>query len=128
MVRHLSVKEVLRIHFRVIETYGGSHKVRDLGLLESALARPKSGFGDYEAYPDLFDKAAVLLHSLVKNHPFIDGNKRTALSVVTLFLKRNRFDLAQMGSEMVEFVVSVAEGTTAEDEIAAWLKAHSQKV
>jgi death on curing protein len=125
MIRYITVKEVLRMHWRVIKTFGGSHGVRDLNLLESALARPKAGFGDYEAYPDIFMKAAVLLYSLIKNHPFIDGNKRTGLTACIVFLKRNGFMLQADESDIVTFTVSIAEGKMAEEDIAAWLKEHA---
>lgn len=126
-VRYLSVKEVLRIHYRVIAQFGGSHGVRDLGLLESAVARPQAGFGDFEAYPDLFSKAAVLLHSLAKNHAFVDGNKRTSLVSGRIFLKRNGWRLRADHVELEQFVLQTATGTITEPAITAWLARHSTK-
>ncbi|MEW5718511.1 MAG: Fic family protein, partial [Chloroflexota bacterium] len=76
-MRYLELDEVLRIHERAIQRYGGLPELRDLGLLESALAVPKQTmFGD-DLYPDVATKAAILLFTLIKNHPFVDGNKRT---------------------------------------------------
>lgn len=126
MANYLSAKEVIRIHYKAIKLFGGAHGVHDVGLLESAVARPKAGFGDYEAYPDLFMKAAVLLHSLVKNHPFIDGNKRTALVGTGLFLVRNEYHLVAEKDELVVFVLDVAQSRRSESEIAVWLRQHSQ--
>lgn len=110
MVRYLNVKEVLRIHHRVINTFGGTHGVRDLGLLQSAVARPQTGFGEFEAYPSLSSKAAALLESLARNHAFIDGNKRTALTSCRTFLKRNGQILEFDHQDLFEFVLDVAQG------------------
>lgn len=119
--QYLSVKEVLKIHHQVIKTFGGSHGVRDLGLLESAVARPKAGYLEYEAYSTLQEKAAVLLHSIIKNHAFIDGNKRTALVSCRVFLKRNGLILKASHPALIQFVVDIAEGTLDEEAITTWL-------
>jgi death-on-curing protein len=126
MARYLTTKEVLRIHWRVIKIFGGAHEVRDLNLLESALARPKAGFGEYEAYSELFMKVAVLTYSLIKNHPFIDGNKRTGLTSSQVFLKRNGYGLQGTQQELIDFTLAIAEGKLSEEQIADWLKQHSQ--
>ncbi len=77
-MKYLSAEQVLFIHSRLIDETGGSHGIRDTGLLQAAVERPKATFGGKDLYPDIFYKAAALLESLIKNHPFIDGNKRTA--------------------------------------------------
>lgn len=77
--------DVLRIHDRQIEVFGGSTGVRDLGLLESALAQPQATFGGELLHPTLPEQAAAYLYHLAKNHPFIDGNKRTAFAVMDMF-------------------------------------------
>ena len=128
MARYLTVKEILRIHWRVIKMFGGSHGVRDLNLLESAVARPKAGFGDYEAYPDVFIKAAVLVSSIINNHPFIEGNKRTGLMSCRIFLKRNGYKLQGTEGELVDFAIAIAAGELSEQEIADWFKGHVCKV
>lgn len=127
MTRYITVKEALRIHWRVIKFSGGSHGLRDLNLLESAIARPKAGFGKYEAYPDIFFKTAVLLHSLIKNHPFIDGNKRTGITTSRIFLKRNGYILESNAQKMVDFVLQIAKNQIFEEEIAIWLKGNSRQ-
>ena len=76
-MKHLSVKQVLAIHARSIEQFGGEPTIRDPGLLDSAVAQPRRGFGGKDLYPSLEEKAAALAFSLVMNHPFADGNKRT---------------------------------------------------
>ena len=128
MIRYLGVKEVLRIHQQVIREFGGSHGVRDLGLLESAVARPKAGFGDYEAYPTVVEKAAVLLHSIAKNHAFVDGNKRTALTSARTFLKRNGFLIRSDHPALLSFTLDVAEGRIDEPAMAAWLSDHTRPI
>src|SRR5579859_834077 len=86
-VIYVSLEDLLIIHTDQIERYGGSHGIRDIGLIESALFRPQSSFGGEDLYPDFFDKAAVLVHSLLLNHAFVDGNKRTAMATVLVFLE-----------------------------------------
>lgn len=127
MAKYLSLAEVLRIHSNMIRHYGGSHGVRDLGLVKSAIARPRAGFGDFEAYPDLFDKAAIIIHSLLKNHPFIDGNKRTAIASCALFLKRNGYKINMTKREGLEFTLNIENDSLNEKAIAVWIKKHSVK-
>ncbi len=128
MARYLTVEEVLRIHAVMIKRYGGSEGVRDLGLIEAAIARPSAGFGDHEAYPDIFMKAAVLLHSLVKNYGFVDGNKRTALTACGTFLILNEYLITANEQELVNFTVSIAKDKLTEAQIADWLKHHTKPV
>jgi death-on-curing protein len=87
-VQFLSLDEVLAVHQRVIEAFGGAEDVRDLGLLESALYRPQSGY-----YEDLVSMAAALFESLIMNHPFVDGNKRVAFFATDVFLRLNGWRL-----------------------------------
>jgi len=88
-MNYLTAEQVLFIHARIIEETGGAHGVRDLGLLESAAARPQATFDGEDLYPDLFTKAAALMHALIQNHPFVDGNKRTGTVAAGLFLEIN---------------------------------------
>lgn len=127
-VRYLTTRAVLRIHYRMVKRFGGSQGVRDLGLIESALARPKAGFGEFEAYPEIFTKTAVLMHSLLKNHPFVDGNKRTATIAAIIFLKRNGFKIKVTQKEFVKLALDIENNNLPEDKIAAWLKKHSKKI
>ncbi|MDP3992901.1 MAG: type II toxin-antitoxin system death-on-curing family toxin [bacterium] len=126
-MQYISLREVLLIHIAAIRRYGGSDGVRDAGLVEPALARPRASFGDYEAYPDLYSKAAVLLAGLVKNHGFVDGNKRTATAATSVFLQKNGYDFIASETALWKFVVAVAEGKYDTEEIAAWLKKHTKK-
>jgi death-on-curing protein len=88
-MNHLTPEQVLFIHSRLVTETGGSHGLRDLALLESAVARPRATFDSKELYPDLFTKAAALMDSLIKNHHFLDGNKRTGITATGLFFRIN---------------------------------------
>lgn len=111
----------------MIKRFGGSFGIRDLGLIESAVARPKATFGGEYLYPSLFDKAAALLQSLLKNHAFVDGNKRTALTSAGIFLRKNGYKLVNNHREEVEFAIRVDNGNLTVAQISKWLKIHSVK-
>lgn len=125
MIYYLSLEEVMIINSEVLD---GEARLRDRGLLESALARPMaSAFGD-DAYPNLTDKAAALLHSLSHNHAFVDGNKRTATLATVLFLKKNNLRPAWKPSEALDFVLEVAQGQHKIVTIAAWLTENTEQL
>lgn len=124
-MNYLTAEQVLFLHARLIEETGGSHGVRDVALLESAAARPRATFDGVDLYPDLFCKAAALMDSLIRNHPFIDGNKRTGIAAAALFLRQNGRYLAATNSELETFTLYVTESRPDVSEIAAWLKTHS---
>lgn len=126
-IKFLSTEEVLFIHDQMIKRFGGSLGIRDLGLIESAVARPKATFGGEYLYITIFDKAAALLQSLLKNHPFVDGNKRTALTSAGTFLKRNGWKLINNHEEEVEFAIRVDNEHLSVEQISNWLKEHSEK-
>ncbi len=121
MIVFLSKQQVLHIHQRQIERFGGSTGVRDEGALEAALARPMATFGGQDLYPTLAEKAAALLHSLVSNHPFLDGNKRTAAMSAELLLLVNGLEILASDQELEELVMSTARGERPAEEIAIWL-------
>jgi len=122
-VIYLSVEQILFLHDRLIEETGGEHGVRDLGGLESALARPQTAFGDTEFYPDIFTKAAVLMDGLTRNHSFIDGNKRISVSTAALFLQVNGYRLTATNHELEELAVHVTTMKPSIDDIAGWFGA-----
>lgn len=126
--KYLSIAQVLYIHDQMIKQFGGSFGVRDIGLLESAMARPGATFNGQNLYTDIFDKAAALLQSLLKNHPFVDGNKRTALTSAGLFLKINGWQLINNHEKEVEFGVKVDNTNLTLEQISEWLKEHSEKI
>jgi death-on-curing protein len=115
------------MHESLIQQYGGSAGLRDQGLLTSAAFRPRAtAFGE-ECYTTLFEKSAVLGHSIAKNHPFVDGNKRTAFAAMHLMLLINGYDLKSSSAEEIALMESIVAGTMREADIAGWLKEHSGK-
>ena len=125
---YLSAEQVLFLHDRLIEETGGEHGVRDLGGLESALARPQAAFGDTEFYPDIFVKAAVLMDGMTRNHAFIDGNKRISISTAVLFLQVNGYRLTATNSELEEFTLRVTTMKPDIAEIAEWFRTRTTRI
>ncbi len=123
----ISIKEAEDIHTTLIEHFGGSHGIRDLNGLESALARPFQTFGSEELYPSVIQKAAALLESILVNHPFIDGNKRTGYVLTRLFLISNGFDIEASQDEKYDFIINIASGKTDIDNVTKWLVSHTVK-
>lgn len=120
-MRYLSPEQVLYIHHVLTEGAG----LRDAGALQSAVARPRSGFDDEEFYETVCEKAAALLHSLLDNHPFVDGNKRTAITAAGLFLEYNGRTFTATNEELEQFTRSVVTEDPSVDETARWIRTHS---
>lgn len=127
-VTFLTLDEVLAIHHEEVEKFGGSHGVRDLNLLDSALQRPQSSFMGEDLYPTIFHKAAALMHSILLNHPFIDANKRTATVATAYFLNLNGYSIEVKQKELVEFALKVESKKMDLEQIAKWLKDISVKI
>ncbi|MDP2585697.1 MAG: type II toxin-antitoxin system death-on-curing family toxin [Candidatus Levybacteria bacterium] len=127
-MKYLTPQQVLYIHDQMIKRFGGSMGVRDIGLLKSAVGRPLASFDGKDLYPDIFNKSAALLQSLLKNHPFIDGNKRTALSSAGLFLRINGYMLNNIHKEEVKFAIRVDNERLSVERIADWIKKYSKRV
>ena len=125
MTVYLTAEQILFIHARLIDTTGGEHGLRDLGLLQSAVARPQATFDRKELYPDLFQKAAALMESLAQNHPFVDGNKRTAITAAALFLLQNGRRLQTTNEVLEQFTLLVVTERPSLDEIASWFQIHT---
>lgn len=126
-IHYITFDEALAIHDSMIEEYGGSFGIRDLGLIQSALARPQASFGGEDLYPTLFDKAAALFHSLMFNHAFSDGNKRTTMTTTARFLHNNGYELEVDKDEFIAFPLRVENKHLDIEEIAKWLKEHAKK-
>jgi death-on-curing protein len=124
-MNYLTIYQVLFLHARIVAETGGSQGMHDLGLLESALARPRASFEGVDLYPDLFAKAAALMDSLVHNHAFVDGNKRTAIAAASIFLRQNGWQLRASNAELESFTLHVARTKPSLSEMNAWLEAHS---
>lgn len=124
-MRVLILEEVLELHKRLLEQSGGSPGVRDRDALESALAQPVMSFGGSDLYPSLVEKAAALGFSLVKNHPFTDGNKRIGHAAMEVFLVLNGYEVAASVEEQEAIFLGLAAGELGRDEFVAWLEAHT---
>jgi len=122
MIQYLSAEEVIAIHDALITKFGGLDGIRDRSLLESAVANPTTSVFGQEMYPSVFDKAACYLFSISRNHPFLDGNKRTASLSCLIFLRQNGKEPVYDEDTFLEFIVSVAEGNVEKEEISAYLK------
>lgn len=119
----LTVEEVLALHQDSLDLFGGMAGVRDRGLLESALAQPPMTFAGALLHPDLFAMAAAYLFHIVRNHPFMDGNKRAGLAAAGTFLALNGFDIgSQHTDQLYDLTMAVAEGRMAKDEVAGVLR------
>ncbi len=118
----LSKSLVLKIHHRQVEKFGGTSGVRDEGLLESALAQPQATFFGEYLHPTIYEQAAAYLYHIAKNHPFIDGNKRTAFAVMDTFLRVNGYILNTDNEETYILVLKVAEGSIDKKGIAQSLE------
>ena len=128
MIHYLTPEQVLFLHSRLISTIGGGHGVRDIGMLLSTLGRAQATFDGKELYPDIMLKAAALIDSLVRNHPFVDGNKRTAITASALFLRLNGYLLQVENREMVRFALACAQSQLSLVEIAEWFRKYSKKI
>ena len=122
---YLTAEQVLFIHARLISETGGSHGVRDLGMLLSAVGRPQASFDDQDLYPNLFSKAAALLDSLIRNHPFVDGNKRTGITAAAVFLQMDGYRLNTTNSELEKITIEFAQARLNVAEIAAWFQTNT---
>ena len=120
-MRWIKIDRVLAIHSRQIAEHGGIDGVRDIGLLESALARPLNIYS-YEPKADAARLAAAYAFGIVKNHPFLDGNKRTGYVTMELFIVKNGFQLNASQTEKYLTFLTLAEGSLSEDQLAHWLR------
>ncbi len=118
----ISKQEAEAIHNILIAKFGGRKGIRDISLLESAIARPFAIFDNKELYPKAIEKAAAILESLAINHPFVDGNKRIAYTLMRLILLENDLDINASQSKKYDLVISVSKGESRFDEIVIWLK------
>jgi death on curing protein len=123
----IPIKEVEHLHRILIDSFGGSHGIRDKAALESAIARPFQTFDGKELYPSVLEKAASLIESILINHPFIDGNKRTGYTLLRLFLIQNEIDITASQDNKYEFVIDIASGTLKYEGIVSWLSSNTKR-
>ncbi len=124
MIRYLTLVEVLNLHRQIIEQSGGALGVRDLGALQSALAQPHMTFTGEDLYPTLADKAAALGFSIIMNHPFVDGNKRTGHAAMETFLVLNGLEISASVDEQEQVILALASGNSGRESFVEWLKQH----
>ena len=118
---YLSVQNLIQINLEMVEEWGGLVGTRDRGALEAAAARPQTGY-----YSDVIEEAAALCESLLQNHPFVDGNKRTAITATGVFLRLNNYELVFVDREMYDWLMKLYEtGGVTKMVIDAWLRIHS---
>jgi len=124
-MRYLTLPEVLELHRRIIESSNGPSGIRDLGALESAIAQPRMSFAGADLYPTAIAKASALGFSLIKNHAFIDGNKRIGHAAMEVFLMLNGFEIAADVDEQERIVMQLAASEIGREEFTLWLDAHA---
>ncbi len=126
-LKYLSEAELIAVNEEMVSKYGGLHGVRDLNLVRLAIGRPQMSAGLIDAYPTVFKKAAAMFHSIINNHPFFDGNKRTSLFSAVLFLEYNGFQVIFSRKEGVKFTLAAHNKDWKVEDIADWFKKHSSK-
>lgn len=123
----IHIDDAVRIHDILIEKFGGTSGIRDIKLLESALSRPFQTFDQKELYPTPVEKAGALIESILNNHPFIDGNKRTGYVLMRLLLLNSGVDISATQDEKYEFVMAIAKGEYHLNDIIRWIKKRINK-
>ncbi len=123
-MKRITKNQILLLHHQLIEQTGGSHGLRDEGLLESALSNPFQSFQGYTPYPTIQQKAARLGYGLVMNHPFIDGNKRIGAHAMLVLLFLNGIELDYKQDELIRIFLDVASGQSKYEDLLAWIIDH----
>lgn len=123
-MRYLSLRETLEIYQCVMQQSGGLISIRDLGALESAVAQPRMTFDREDLYSTIVEKAVALGFSLIQNHPFVDGNKRTAHAAMETFLVLNGYEMSATVDEQEKVILQIASGEMNRDAFVDWLDAH----
>jgi death-on-curing protein len=122
MIRYLTLIKVLELHRKILEQSGGASGIRDMGLLESAIAQPRMTFGAEDLSPSFLEKAAALGFSIILNHPFIDGNKRTGHAATETFLVLNGLEINASVDEQERVVLAIASGELGREAFVEWLR------
>jgi len=124
-MRYLTLAEVLDLHQRLLSATGGAGGVRDLAALESSVAQPRATFDRQDLYADLVAKAAVLCYGLVRNHPFVDGNKRLGHAAMETFLMLNGAEVDANVDEQERIILNLAAGHVSREDFTSWLRDHT---
>ncbi|KXB35357.1 type II toxin-antitoxin system death-on-curing family toxin [Atopobium deltae] len=125
-MKYLTEDQVVRLHQALIETSGGSLGIRDEGMLNSALKTPLQTFDKSELFPSLLDKATRLAFGLIKNHPFIDGNKRIGTHAMLIFLALNGIMLSYNDEDLIDIILKVASNQANESDLYQWIENHQE--
>ena len=123
----LTLDEILALHEEQVRQFGGSHRLRDLGQLASAMGSVEATFGGEFLHASLLEMAAAYLYGICKNHPFIDGNKRTATASALVFLEMNGIEIDAGESDFYDLVIGIAEGRITKSEIAVFFQRHAHR-
>jgi death on curing protein len=123
-MRHISLGQVLELHRRIMEHSGGVPGILNLGALESAVQQPRMTFGGKDLYITLAEKATALAFSIIRNHPFLDGNKRTGHAAMEVFLVLNGHEIQALVDDAEEIILRVASGAIKREEFADWIEVH----
>ena len=121
---YFSKKQILQLHSSLVEKTGGIDGIRDENLLDSALNAPFQTFDSKELYPKISDKAAQLTFSLIKNHPFLDGNKRIGIHIMLVFLAINGINLSYSQQELIDLGLGIADSSISKNELTGWIEKH----
>lgn len=128
MIRYLTIIEVIDLHRQLLEKSKGAMTIRDLGALESAIAQPRMTFDGQDLYPTIIDKAAILCFSIVMNHPFLDGNKRTGHAAMEIFLLLNGMEIDASVDEQEKVILALASGELKRDTFTKWVEKKAKSV
>lgn len=128
MPKYLSEEEILLIHNRAVDETGGLHGIRDWNAVQSVIGQPRQAVFGEELYSTLFLKAAVYARNIIAHHPFLDGNKRTGITVASVFLSDNGYAVEAKEGEFYELALHIAEGKWEYEEIAKWFASHTKKI
>ena len=126
-MRYLNKEQILLLHDYLLQRFGGALGLRDEGLFESALYNPQQTFASQDLYPHIEDKAAALIYSIIQNHPFSDGNKRTTALALFVFLDINGFEINLSNRELVDLMVDIASGKIGQEQLASYIKSQLHK-
>ncbi len=124
----ISTEQVLAIHTIAIKQFGGSNGIRDAEMLDSAIKRPFQTFGGEELYPSIIEKAAAIIESILMNHPFVDGNKRTGYILMKAMLMAEHITITTPQNEVYNFVIAISTGEMKFEAIVEWLNANTKKL
>jgi death-on-curing protein len=124
----ITKEEVLLIHSEVIKLHGGANGIRDVNGLESAIARPYQTYDSLDLYPSVYEKAAAIGESIIMNHPFIDGNKRTGYILMETILRLYGYKIISTDDDLYSFIISISTGETKFEQIVEWLKQNTNAI